>query len=67
MSHVPGPQWLKSSYSDSGGNNCVEVASVRTGVALRDSKRPANVFVTGRASFGALIESLRSDSLGTGR
>nr|WP_203730590.1 DUF397 domain-containing protein [Streptomyces sp. SID12501] len=58
---------MKSSYSDSGGNNCVEVASVRTGVALRDSKRPANVFVTGRASFGALIESLRSDSLGTGR
>ncbi|MDT0609400.1 DUF397 domain-containing protein [Streptomyces lancefieldiae] len=66
MSHVPGPQWLKSSYSDSGGNNCVEVAPVRAGVAVRDSKRPANVFVTGRASFGALIEGLRSGSLGTG-
>jgi len=64
---VPGPQWLKSSYSDSGGNNCVEVAPVRAGVALRDSKRPAHVIVTGRASFDALVESLRSDSLGTDR
>ncbi|WP_308027079.1 DUF397 domain-containing protein [Streptomyces olivaceus] len=40
---------------------------MRAGVAVRDSKRPANVFVTGRASFGALIESVRSGSLGTGR
>ncbi|MER7835079.1 DUF397 domain-containing protein [Streptomyces sp. NPDC096040] len=40
---------------------------MRAGVAVRDSKRPASVFVTGRASFGALIESLRSGSLGTDR
>ena len=64
---MPGPQWLKSSYSDSGGNNCVEVAPVRAGVAVRDSKRPDTVFVTGRASFGALIESLRSGSHGSDR
>jgi hypothetical protein len=62
---VPALKWIKSSYSEASGNNCVEVTPVRTGVALRDSKRPANVIVTGRASFGALVESLRSGSLGT--
>jgi hypothetical protein len=64
---VPALKWIKSSYSEASGNNCVEVAPVRTGIAVRDSKRPANVIVTGRASFGALIESLRSGSLGTDR
>ncbi|MCP3767162.1 MULTISPECIES: DUF397 domain-containing protein [Streptomyces] len=59
-------KWIKSSYSEASGNNCVEVAWMQIGVALRDSKRPATVFVTGRASFGALIESLRSGSLGSG-
>ncbi|MEU2555951.1 DUF397 domain-containing protein [Streptomyces sp. NPDC013313] len=40
---------------------------MQAGIAVRDSKRPANVFVTSRASFGALIEGLRSGSLGSGR
>lgn len=60
-------KWIKSSYSEASGNNCVEIAPVGAGVAVRDSKRPATVFVTGRASFAALIESLSSRSLGTGR
>ncbi|WP_086740442.1 DUF397 domain-containing protein [Streptomyces glaucescens] len=60
-------KWFKSSYSEASGNNCVEVAWMQTGVALRDSKRPANVIVMDRASLGALIESLRSGSLGSDR
>ncbi|MFF7287607.1 DUF397 domain-containing protein [Streptomyces griseorubiginosus] len=60
-------RWTKSSYSEAAGNACVEVATSRDGIAVRDSKRPANAFVTGRASFGALIEGLRSGSLGSGR
>ncbi|MFI2157796.1 MULTISPECIES: DUF397 domain-containing protein [Streptomyces] len=60
-------KWIKSSYSEASGNNCVEVAWTQTGVALRDSKRPADVIVIGRASLGALVGSLRSGSLGTGR
>jgi hypothetical protein len=32
-------QWRKSSYSDA-GNNCVEVARVAGGCAVRDSKNP---------------------------
>ncbi|WAX77802.1 DUF397 domain-containing protein [Streptomyces sp. KMM 9044] len=60
-------KWIKSSYSEASGNNCVEVAWTQTGVALRDSERPADVIVMGRASLGALIGSLRSGSLGSGR
>lgn len=60
-------KWIKSSYSEASGNNCVEVAWTQTEVALRDSKRPADVIVIGRASLGALIDGVRSDSLGTGR
>ena len=36
--HLP---WIKSSYSGSGGGNCVEVARPTTGYrAVRDSKNP---------------------------
>ncbi len=64
---LPELRWTKSSYSEAAGNACVEVATSRDGIAVRDSKRPANAFVTSRASFGALIEALRAGSLGTGR
>ncbi|WP_042167891.1 DUF397 domain-containing protein [Streptomyces sp. NBRC 110035] len=63
---LPELRWTKSSYSEAAGNACVEIATSRDGIAVRDSKRPATAFVTGRASFGALIGSLRSGSLGTG-
>ncbi|MFJ5997027.1 DUF397 domain-containing protein [Streptomyces sp. NPDC092370] len=33
-------QWRKSSYSGSSGGECVEVADLGTGVAVRDSKDP---------------------------
>lgn len=32
--------WHKSSYSNGSGNECVEVAKLRPGPALRDSKDP---------------------------
>ncbi|HWO66436.1 MAG TPA: DUF397 domain-containing protein [Umezawaea sp.] len=32
--------WRKSSYSVEGGGNCVEVAPVPHGTAIRDSKNP---------------------------
>jgi hypothetical protein len=64
---LPELRWTKSSYSEAAGNACVEVATAQDRIAVRDSKHPATVFVTGRVSFGALIEGLRSGSLGTGR
>lgn len=32
--------WRKSTYSGNSGGNCVEVASTRGAVAVRDSKAP---------------------------
>ncbi|MGA5843623.1 DUF397 domain-containing protein [Streptomyces pseudogriseolus] len=67
MSVVSALKWIKSSYSEASGNNCVEVAWTQTGVALRDSKRPADVIFVGRASLGALVDGVKSGSLGIGR
>lgn len=40
-SELAGPRWIKSSYSGTGGGNCVEVARPTTGYrAVRDSKNP---------------------------
>ena len=33
--------WFKSSFCDSGGNGCVEVAVLPDGIAVRDGKDPA--------------------------
>lgn len=32
--------WRKSSRSNESGDNCVEIASIVKGVAIRDSKNP---------------------------
>ncbi|WP_431959733.1 DUF397 domain-containing protein [Actinacidiphila sp. bgisy160] len=34
------PSWRKSTYSDTEGSNCVEVATTPHGVRVRDSKDP---------------------------
>ncbi|MFD8287170.1 DUF397 domain-containing protein [Streptomyces lavendulae] len=48
--------WFKSSYSDAGGNNCVEVAVCEgDGVAIRDSVFPSRVITTNRAALAALV------------
>ena len=40
-SELAGRRWIKSSYSGTGGGNCVEVACPTTGYrAVRDSKNP---------------------------
>ncbi|MFI9391910.1 DUF397 domain-containing protein [Streptomyces bauhiniae] len=41
---MPESAWVKSSYSDGTGNNCIEVADQRSKIYVRDSKdktRPA--------------------------
>ncbi|MEU9185089.1 DUF397 domain-containing protein [Streptomyces sp. NPDC048484] len=37
---MPELKWLKSSYSEASGNNCVEVAKNGPLIAVRDSKDP---------------------------
>jgi len=51
--------WRKSSYSQGAGVECVEVARVQPGVAVRDSKDPSGPVLTFRRRelrvfFGAI-------------
>jgi hypothetical protein len=43
---LPEAVWRKSSYSGEGGNECVEVAILGDGAAVRDSKDPHGGFFT---------------------
>jgi len=56
--------WRKSSYSGSGdGNACVEIANLRTRVAIRDSKAPAwGTLSFPAGTFTAFISDLKGDT-----
>jgi hypothetical protein len=65
---MPTPDnWRKSSYSGGGdGNACVEIATRRTHIAIRDSKasvRATLSFPTG--AFTTFIEALKTQSTTT--
>jgi hypothetical protein len=55
-------QWKKSSFSGRGeGNDCVEVADLRSHIAVRDSKTPTRAtlsFLPG--TFTAFLDALKS-------
>ena len=40
-----GATWRKSTYSNGSGGNCVEVANLPNGRAVRDSKHPEGPFL----------------------
>ncbi|MFC8245417.1 DUF397 domain-containing protein [Streptomyces chartreusis] len=56
--------WRKSSYSDGGGTNCVEVADGYPGIVpVRDSKVPeGGVLLFGASSWSAFVEGV--DTIG---
>ncbi|MEV5366544.1 DUF397 domain-containing protein [Streptomyces cellulosae] len=53
--------WKKSSYSGGGeGNACVEVASRRTRIVIRDSKAPSRGPLTvPAAAFAVFVDALK--------
>ncbi|GHA71686.1 hypothetical protein GCM10010372_83290 [Streptomyces tauricus] len=55
--NVDGLRWFKSSYSGSGGGNCVEVAAKSDAVFVRDSKVVGDgpVLRVRRGQWGAFI------------
>ncbi|MET8075162.1 DUF397 domain-containing protein [Streptomyces sp. NPDC005303] len=55
-------QWKKSSFSGGGeGNDCVEVADLRSRIAVRDSKAPTRATLTfPPAAFTTFLEALKS-------
>ncbi|ELP64243.1 DUF397 domain-containing protein [Streptomyces turgidiscabies] len=56
--------WRKSSFSGGAeGNTCVEIADLRTRVAIRDSKDPAHGSLTFPArAFTAFVEVFKADT-----
>ncbi|MHC0430076.1 DUF397 domain-containing protein [Streptomyces sp. O3] len=57
---MPELQWLKSSFSGDGGNNCVELTATADGLALRESDNPTEVLRTHPGTLGALIRSVKA-------
>ncbi|MGW9497114.1 DUF397 domain-containing protein [Streptomyces prasinus] len=55
--NVDGLSWFKSSYSGSGGGDCVEVAVAPVSVYVRDSKAPTDgpALRVGRAEWTAFV------------
>ncbi|MEV0979736.1 DUF397 domain-containing protein [Streptomyces sp. NPDC049915] len=52
--------WSKSSYSDSEGGNCVEVAPTPTVIHIRDSKNPTGPeILLPAATWTAFISALQ--------
>ncbi|WP_406501769.1 DUF397 domain-containing protein [Streptomyces sp. NBC_00500] len=56
--------WRKSSYSDGGGTNCVEVADGHPGlVPVRDSKTPsARPLVFSAVSWAGFVEGVKGEA-----
>ncbi|MEV4333210.1 DUF397 domain-containing protein [Streptomyces sp. NPDC049597] len=54
--------WLKSSYSDGSGGNCVEVATAHPGIVpVRDSKNPDGPrLVFPAAAWSAFVTNLKT-------
>lgn len=60
---IPDARWRKSSYSGQGGGQCVEVAHLRSAIAVRDSKQtrgPALLLPT--IAFSSLLTLVRSQT-----
>ncbi|MFC8956206.1 DUF397 domain-containing protein [Streptomyces sp. NPDC057101] len=55
--NVDGLRWFKSSYSGSGGGDCVEVAAGLDAVYVRDSKAVGSgpVLQVGRGKWAAFV------------
>jgi hypothetical protein len=60
--------WRKSSHSGEGdGNECVEIATSPTRIAVRDSKAPGRATLSFPAeAFGAFLETVMDCAPGTG-
>ncbi|WP_432955988.1 DUF397 domain-containing protein [Micromonospora haikouensis] len=59
---LTGAVWRKSTRSDSNGGACVEVADLRDGVAVRDSKdKSGPTLAFGAHGWRAFIDYLKSN------
>jgi hypothetical protein len=60
----PSPEWRKSSFSQGGGQNCVEVAVLPGSVLIRDSKDPYGAWLdVSPEAFGDLVARIKRGDL----
>ena len=59
-----GATWRKSTYSNGTGGNCVEVAHLPNGRAVRDSKHPEGpILVFTREGWQAFVQGIQAGEL----
>ena len=59
-----GATWRKSTYSNGTGGNCVEVADLPSGRAVRDSKHPEGpILVFTREGWQAFVQGIQAGEL----
>ncbi|MEU0548179.1 DUF397 domain-containing protein [Micromonospora sp. NPDC005979] len=59
---TPAGKWRKGSRSSASGSNCVEVAVLSGGLAVRDSKDPGGpALVFGRDAWSSFVTALRRE------
>ena len=59
-----GATWRKSTYSNGSGGNCVEVAGLPNGPAVRDSRRPEGpILVFTGDAWRAFIQGIEAGEL----
>ncbi|MGC5042464.1 DUF397 domain-containing protein [Streptomyces albidoflavus] len=64
---APEGSWFKSSYSDQGGGNCVEVAHRGDLIGVRDSKdKQGPALALTRGAYASLICSVKAGGLDFG-
>ncbi|MET9297601.1 DUF397 domain-containing protein [Streptomyces sp. NPDC003077] len=52
--------WQKSSFSEGGAPNCVEVATDSAGIYVRESEAPAEAIATSPAALRGMVRSVKS-------
>ncbi|WP_055557259.1 DUF397 domain-containing protein [Streptomyces sp. NBRC 110028] len=55
--------WHKSSFSEAGAANCVELATAPDGIRIRESDEPDAVIHTGPAALRAFIRAAKAGHL----
>jgi len=62
-----GATWRKSTYSNGSGGNCVEVADLPDGRAVRDSKHPQGpILVFATDQWRAFVQGIKARNLHAG-
>ena len=58
---LDGATWRKSTYSNGSGGNCVEVADLPNGRAVRDSKHPQGpILVLATDQWHAFVQGIKA-------